>query len=175
MKDGSPRRRSVLPTPNTRRLSGQPLRREEADVQYLGIDWGTRRAAWCALSEGGELSEGVIAADEGGLARLVSPLGPDVCGCVEMMSGAVWVRDRLAECGWAIEIADARKVKAIPGGPDRPRRPPGARRAVSRRAWPPASCPAPWSRPSGCRRSRTARSASGCGAARTWSGCGPPR
>src|SRR3954447_11387087 len=113
MKDGSPRRRSVLPTPNTRRLSGQPLRREEADVQYLGIDWGTRRAAWCALSEGGELSEGVIAADEGGLARLVSPLGPDVCGCIEMMSGAVWVRDRLAECGWAIEIADARKVKAI--------------------------------------------------------------
>ena len=29
------------------------------------------------------------------------------------MSGAVWVRDRLAECGWTIEIADARKVKAI--------------------------------------------------------------
>jgi hypothetical protein len=30
-----------------------------------------------------------------------------------MMSGAVWVRDRLAECGWQIQIADARKVKAI--------------------------------------------------------------
>jgi transposase len=29
-----------------------------------------------------------------------------------MMSGAVWVRDRLAECGWVIEIADARKVRA---------------------------------------------------------------
>jgi transposase len=25
----------------------------------------------------------------------------------------VWVRDRLGECGWVIEIADARKVKAI--------------------------------------------------------------
>jgi transposase len=82
-------------------------------VQYLGIDWGTRRAAWCALTPAGELAEGVISADEDGLARLVARLGPDVHGCIEMMSGAPWVRDRLAECGWAIEIADARKVKAI--------------------------------------------------------------
>ena len=82
-------------------------------MQYLGIDWGTRRAAWCALDERGEVAEGAIPADEDGLARLVHRLGPDVRGCVEMMSGAVWVRDRLAACGWAIEIADARKVKAI--------------------------------------------------------------
>jgi transposase len=82
-------------------------------VQYLGIDWGTRRAAWCALTAGGELSEGAISADEDGLMRLVARLGPDVRGCVEMMSGAPWVRDRLTECGWTIEIADARKVKAI--------------------------------------------------------------
>jgi transposase len=82
-------------------------------VQYLGIDWGTRRAAWCALTAGGELQEGMISADEDGLARLVARLGPDVSGCIEMMSGAAWVRDRLAECGWVIEIADARKVKAI--------------------------------------------------------------
>jgi transposase len=82
-------------------------------VQYLGLDWGTRRAAWCALSAAGELTEGMIAADEDGLARLVLCLGPDVRGCVEMMSGAVWVRDRLAACGWEIRIADARRVKAI--------------------------------------------------------------
>jgi transposase len=82
-------------------------------MQYLGIDWGTRRAAWCALDQAGVLSEGAISADEDGLTRLVAQLGPDVHGCVEMMSGAVWVRDRLAECGWTIEIADARKVKAI--------------------------------------------------------------
>ena len=82
-------------------------------MQYLGIDWGTRRAAWCALSAGGELTEGTVAADEEGLLRLVARLGPDVHGCIEMMSGAVWVRDRLAECGWTIDIADARKVKAI--------------------------------------------------------------
>jgi transposase len=82
-------------------------------VQYLGIDWGTRRAAWCSLTRSGELQEGMISADEDGLARLVARLGPDVYGCIEMMSGAAWVRDRLAECGWVIEIADARKVKAI--------------------------------------------------------------
>jgi transposase len=82
-------------------------------MQYLGIDWGTRRAAWCALTAAGELTEGTVSADEDGLARLVARLGPDVRGCIEMMSGTPWVRDRLAECGWAIEIADARKVKAI--------------------------------------------------------------
>jgi transposase len=30
-----------------------------------------------------------------------------------MMSGAVWVRDRLAEAGWEVEVADARKVKSV--------------------------------------------------------------
>jgi transposase len=94
-------------------LPEQPLRREEDHVQYLGIDWGTRRAAWCALTAGGELTEGAISADEDGLMRLVAQLGPDVRGCIEMMSGAPWVRDPLADCGWVIEIADARKVKAI--------------------------------------------------------------
>ena len=39
-------------------------------MQYLGIDWGTRRAAWCALTRSGELQEGMISADEDGLARL---------------------------------------------------------------------------------------------------------
>ncbi len=82
-------------------------------MRYLGIDWGTRRAAWCALSQSGELTEGAIAADADGLARLVARLGPDVHGCIEMMSGAAWVRDQLAACGWTIEIAEPRKVKAI--------------------------------------------------------------
>src|SRR5215218_721526 len=55
----------------------------------------------------------MISADEDGLLRLVAKLGPDVYGCIEMMSGAAWVREQLARCGWEIEIADARKVKAI--------------------------------------------------------------
>jgi hypothetical protein len=91
----------------------RPLRREEDDGQYLGINWGSRRAAWCALSEGGDLTEGVVSADAGGLAGLVARLGPEVRGCVEMMSEAAWVRDRLAACGWTIEIAEARRVEAI--------------------------------------------------------------
>jgi transposase len=82
-------------------------------MQYLGIDWGTRKAAWCAVDERGALAEGMVPADEDGLAWLVHRLGPDVRGCVEMMSGAVWVRERLRACGWQFQIADARKVKAI--------------------------------------------------------------
>jgi hypothetical protein len=55
----------------------------------------------------------VRSADEGGLAKLVLALGSEVTACVEMMSGAVWVRDRLRAAGWQVEVADARKVKAI--------------------------------------------------------------
>jgi hypothetical protein len=56
----------------------------------------------------------MVVADEDGLSRLALALaGGEVCGCVEMMSGAVWVRDQLATIGWEIKIADARKVKAI--------------------------------------------------------------
>jgi transposase len=43
----------------------------------------------------------------------VIELGPQVRACLEMMSGAVWVRDRLAGAGWRVEVADARKVKNV--------------------------------------------------------------
>jgi transposase len=82
-------------------------------MQYLGIDWGTRKAAWCAIDDHDEMVEGTIPADEDGLAKLVHRLGHEVQGCVEMMSGAVWVRDQLAACGWEIQIAEPRKVKAL--------------------------------------------------------------
>jgi transposase len=84
-------------------------------MQYLGIDWGTRRASWCVFDEQGALREGVIPADQDGLARLALTVGSDeeVRGCIEMMSGAVWVRDQLAVVGWDIRLADARKVKSI--------------------------------------------------------------
>src|SRR4051812_37341754 len=81
---------------------------------YVGIDWAYRRAAWCALSAGGEIvEEGVVAADEDGLARLVLKLGTDVNACVEMMSGAIWVRDQLSAAGWQVQVAHARKVRDI--------------------------------------------------------------
>ncbi len=83
-------------------------------MKYVGIDWAYREAQWCALSAGGELAgEGRIAADRDGLARLVLELGDEVRACLEMMSGALWVRDQLVGCGWQVEVADARKVKTV--------------------------------------------------------------
>jgi transposase len=83
-------------------------------VKYVGLDWAYRTARWCALAAGGELAgEGRIAADRDGLARLVLELGDDVQACLEMMSGALWVRDELVDCGWRVEVADARKVKTV--------------------------------------------------------------
>jgi transposase len=83
-------------------------------VQYLGIDWGTRRASWCALDEHGALREGAIPADHDGLSRLALMLdGGEVRGCIEMMSGAVWVRDRLAAAGWEVQVAHAGKVRDV--------------------------------------------------------------
>jgi hypothetical protein len=71
-------------------------------MQYLGIDWAYRRAVWCARSEGGAITgEGAVPADQDGLAQLVLAHGSEVRACVEMMSGAVWVRDRLAAAGFA--------------------------------------------------------------------------
>jgi hypothetical protein len=65
-------------------------------AQYVGIGWACRRAAWCARGDSGAIAgEGRLPADEDGLIKLVLARGSDVKACVEMMSGAVWVRDRL--------------------------------------------------------------------------------
>ena len=83
-------------------------------MEYFGIDWSYRGAAWCALSEGGTLvGEGAVPADEDGLARLVIDRGVDVRAVVEMMSDAIWVRDTLTAAGWGVQIAHARKVRDV--------------------------------------------------------------
>ena len=83
-------------------------------MNYVGIDWAYGRAAFCAVGEGGEITaEGLIPANEDGLARLVLKLGTEASGCVEMMSGAVWVRDRLQAAGWEMKVAHARKVRDV--------------------------------------------------------------
>ncbi|MGE5747335.1 MAG: IS110 family transposase [Solirubrobacterales bacterium] len=83
-------------------------------MNYVGIDWAYGRAAWCAMGETGTIAaEGMIPADEDGLARLVLQLGTEVEACVEMMSGAVWVRDRLEGAGWQVKVAHARKVRDV--------------------------------------------------------------
>ena len=90
------------------------IRKEALMEQYVGLDWAYRRARWCAKApDGAVLAEDWAPADEDGLARLVARLGPDVTACVEMMSGAAWVRDRLEAAGWTVQVADARKAKAV--------------------------------------------------------------
>ena len=83
-------------------------------MNYVGIDWAYGRAAWCARSESGAIAgEGLIPADEDGLVHLALRLGPEVKACVEMMSGAIWVKDQLERAGWSVEVAHARKVRDI--------------------------------------------------------------
>ncbi len=83
-------------------------------MEYVGIDWASRRAAWCALDAAGELlGEGVVPADRDGLTGLVARRGLEVSAAVEMMSGAVWVADTLRAGGWRVQVADARKAKAL--------------------------------------------------------------
>src|SRR5438046_8304304 len=83
-------------------------------MKYGGLAWAYRQAQWCALAPGGEIaSEGRVAADRDGLARVVVELGDAVKACLEMMSGALWVRDELVACGWQVQVADARKVKTV--------------------------------------------------------------
>jgi transposase len=54
-----------------------------------------------------------VPADEDGLARLVLEVGVEVKAVVEMMSGAIWVRDTLAAAGWEVRVAHARKVRDV--------------------------------------------------------------
>ena len=83
-------------------------------MNYVGIDWAYGRAAYCSMSEGGAIeAEGMIAASEDGLTRLVLKVGTGAKACVEMMSGAVWVRDQLTLAGWEVQVAHARKVRDV--------------------------------------------------------------
>jgi hypothetical protein len=72
---------------------GNAVRREEARMQYVGIDSAYRRAGWCAKQADGTISgERFAPADEDGLARLVIEPGSELRACLELMSGAIWVR-----------------------------------------------------------------------------------
>src|SRR3954463_13180324 len=82
--------------------------------QYVGIDWATRRARWGAVGPAVTvIDEGWTQADTDGLASLVGRLGPEAVACLEMMSGAAWVGEQLAAAGWTVQIADARKARAV--------------------------------------------------------------
>src|SRR5437868_12853830 len=88
--------------------------RKETEVEYVGIDWATRRAAWCALNAAGEIvGEGVVPADLDGVLRLVASAGREVRAAIEMMSGAAWVAETLQAAGWQVQVADSRKARAL--------------------------------------------------------------
>ncbi len=83
-------------------------------MEFVGIDWATRRAAWCAVDEAGQrLGEGAVPADETGLLRLVADRGLQVTAAVEMMSGAAWIAETLRGVGWEVRVADARRARAL--------------------------------------------------------------
>jgi transposase len=83
-------------------------------VEYVGIDWATRRAAWCSLNATGEVvGEGVVSADLDGVLRLVAAAGREVRAAVEMMSGAAWVAETLEAAGWRVQVADSRRARAL--------------------------------------------------------------
>ena len=57
-------------------LEDVPVREEAVMQQFVGIDWATRRARWCAVTPAGAvIDEGWTPADEDGLARLVGAPG----------------------------------------------------------------------------------------------------
>jgi transposase len=83
-------------------------------VEYVGIDWATRRAAWCAVNVTGEVvGEGFVPADLDGVLRLAATRGSDVSAAIEMMSGAAWVAETLGAAGWRVRVADSRRARAL--------------------------------------------------------------
>ena len=124
-------------------------------MEFVGIDWATRRAAWCAVDAAGRrLGEGAVPADESGLLRLVADRGNEVTAAVEMMSGSAWVAETLRGVGWgrACRGRAAGAGAGAAGGEDRSHRRAGAGRARAPAAR--AGCVGP-----GAGRSRAARAA----------------
>jgi transposase len=47
------------------------------------------------------------------LLRLVAERGLEVTAAVEMMSGAAWIAETLRSVGWTVQVADARRARAL--------------------------------------------------------------
>ena len=84
---------------------------------HAGLDLSRKRIDVCLLSDLGELVEELACPpDRDGLrslARRVGAHGEPVVGVIESMTGARFVHDTLESFGWAVEIADAAKVKGL--------------------------------------------------------------
>jgi hypothetical protein len=85
---------------------------------HAGLDLSRRKVDVCLLSESGEQVDRLAAPPDADalrtLARRIDAVhGEPVCAVIESMTGARLVHDTLEQEGWAVEIADAQKVKGL--------------------------------------------------------------
>jgi transposase len=85
---------------------------------HAGLDLSRKKVDVCLLSETGEhLDQLATPPDAESLRRLARRIeevhAEPVCAVVESMTGARLVHDTLEAEGWAVEIADAQKVKGL--------------------------------------------------------------
>ena len=94
---------------------------------HAGWDLSRRKVDVCLLSGRGEQLAQLAVPPDGdalrGLARRVEERYREpVCAVIESMTGARLVHDTLEQEGWAVEIADAQRVKGLAPLPARPTR-----------------------------------------------------
>jgi hypothetical protein len=85
---------------------------------HAGLDLSRKRVNVCLLSERGEhLDQLAAAPDADGLRTLARRIeevhSEPVCAAIESMTGARFVHDTLEQQGWAVQIADAERVKGF--------------------------------------------------------------
>ena len=85
---------------------------------HAGLDLSRRKVDVCLLSEQGEQLGQLVTAPDGDALRsfarrIEETYREPVCAVVESMTGARFVHDTLEQAGWAVEIADAQKVKGL--------------------------------------------------------------
>ena len=85
---------------------------------HAGLDLSRKKIDVCLLSEQGEhLDQLAVPPDADALrtlARRIAEVHDEpVCAVIESMTGARIVHDTLEQEGWAVEIADAQRVKGL--------------------------------------------------------------
>jgi hypothetical protein len=132
---------------------------------HAGLDLSRKKLDICLLSDEGEhLDQLAVPPDVDALRTLAGRIearhSEPACAVIESMTGARIVHDTLEQEGWDVEIADARRSRALRPWPARPTR-------STRRSWRSSrsetSC-----RRSGCRILGCVRSASSPASDCTW-------
>ena len=85
---------------------------------HAELDLSRRKVDVCLLSEQGEQLDQLASPPDGDalrtlVRRVEESYREPVCAVIESMTGARFVHDTLEQAGWAVEIADAQKVKGL--------------------------------------------------------------